>query len=85
MKRHLAQVVWALTLILPASADGAEREERALTKPPGGLINILDGNQVAAIYRCGPEVARPYFWPLNAPGDIPIMPPWPKEQAPSGW
>ena len=84
MKRHLAQVVWALTLILPAFADGAEREERGLTKPPGGLINILDGNQVAAIYRCGPEVAKPYFWPLNARGDIPLTRAWPMEKAPRG-
>ena len=84
MKQYLAPVVCTLALILPVSVGGAERDESALRQPPGGRINFLTGNETAAVFRCGPDVAKPYLWPLSAPGGMPLTRAWPMEKAALG-
>src|SRR5207249_1657673 len=37
-----------------------------------------------AVYRCGPDVAKPYLWPLSAPGGMPLTRAWPMEKAALG-
>jgi hypothetical protein len=37
-----------------------------------GQIEFRIGPELVARYHTGPEVAKPYFWPLNAPGGAPV-------------
>src|SRR5262249_47346659 len=41
------------------------------------------GGEVVTNYHFGESVAKPYFWPLNAPGGVPVTRAWPmsKDQA----
>src|SRR5262249_26787512 len=41
------------------------------------VIEFRHGKDVSARYHVGPEVAKPYFWPLNSPGGTTITRAWP--------
>jgi hypothetical protein len=47
-------------------------------------IDFLAGGELVGRYRIGADVARPYFWPLNAPGGVPVTRGWPMEKAGPG-
>jgi len=60
--------------------------------PPGkvGVVRTdeathfyVDGELVTS-YHHGPKVAKPYFWPLNAPGNVPLTRAWPLEKGQPG-
>ena len=40
-------------------------------------IEFRVGKALVARYHIAPTVAKPYFWPMNAPGDIPVTRGWP--------
>lgn len=40
-------------------------------------VDFLAGNDLVARYHFGPEVAKPYFWPINGPNGLPITRAWP--------
>lgn len=43
-------------------------------------IDFMVGDEVIARYHNGPNVAKPYFWPLNAPGGVPVTRGWPMKK-----
>jgi hypothetical protein len=43
-------------------------------------IDFLAGKELVARYHKGPEVAKPYFWPLNGPTGVPVTRGWPMVQ-----
>jgi hypothetical protein len=47
-------------------------------------IDFRVGTDLVTRYHKGPDVAKPYFWPLNGPGDRPLTRAWPMEKAPAG-
>jgi hypothetical protein len=48
-------------------------------------IDFLCGREfLAARYVFGPDVAKPYFWPLNAPSGKPVTRAWPMEKGYTG-
>ena len=47
-------------------------------------IDFLIGGELAARYHIGPDVAKPYFWPLNGPGGTSLTRAWPMEEARPG-
>lgn len=47
-------------------------------------IDFLIGKELVARYHTGKDVAKPYFWPLNAPGGIPVTRAWPMVRGKSG-
>ncbi len=58
--------------------------ERAQAQPAGVTITVDKthadfriGSDLVARYHFGPEVAKPYFWPLNAPGRVTVTRGWP--------
>ena len=80
MKRHL---VLALALTLggspaPLLAAGPEGVAIVASKEH---VDFSIGNELVTRYHVGPEVAKPYFWPLNAPGGVPVTRAWPMEPA----
>lgn len=81
MTRHLAV---ALSLGLATLFAGAARGDDELKQPSRGLIHIFDGDEVAVTYHIGPEVAKPYFWPVVAPRGIPVTRAWPMEEGKPG-
>ena len=42
------------------------------------------GKALATRYHIGESVAKPYFYPMLAPGDIPVTRTWPMEKDPQG-
>ena len=47
-------------------------------------IDFLVGKDLVTSYRIGPDAAKPYFWPLNAPNGVPVTRAWPMEKAQPG-
>ena len=47
-------------------------------------IDFRSGKELAASYVIGPEVAKPYFWPLRAPGGLGVTRSWPMEKLERG-
>jgi hypothetical protein len=47
-------------------------------------IDFLIGKDLVTRYYVGPDIAKPYFWPLNGPGGIPLTRAWPMEKAQAG-
>jgi hypothetical protein len=62
------------------------------TDPAGGVtiqaskdhLNFKIGSQLVGRYEIGPKVAKPYLWPLYAPGGAAITRAWPMEKAKDG-
>src|SRR5947209_7539549 len=47
-------------------------------------IDFRCGKELAASYVTGPDVAKPYFWPLRAPGGLAVTRSWPMEKLERG-
>lgn len=70
MKRCFALLVIA-AFALPAAA-----QDVVIKKDPDSLtFNV--GSALVSKYHIGKEVAKPYFYPVNAPGDITVTRGWP--------
>jgi hypothetical protein len=49
-----------------------------------GHLDFRVGDELAARYHVAPEVAKPYFWPVNAAGGVPVTRAWPMEKGQPG-
>jgi Methane oxygenase PmoA len=67
----------ALTLIAPTVA--AEPLSVRVTKSKDA-IEFSAGDALVTRYHLGETVAKPYFWPLNAPGGVPVTRGWPMQE-----
>jgi hypothetical protein len=47
-------------------------------------VEFKVGDEVVTRYHVGPDVAKPYLWPLNAPGGTPVTRAWPMETGLTG-
>jgi hypothetical protein len=47
-------------------------------------VDFRIGKELVTTYRIDPDNAKPFFWPLNAPGAIPVTRGWPMEKAQPG-
>jgi hypothetical protein len=47
-------------------------------------VEFKVGDEVVTRYHVGPDVAKPYLWPLNAPGGVPVTRAWPMEKGARG-
>jgi methane monooxygenase PmoA-like len=43
-------------------------------------VDFKVGDELVTRYHVGPDVAKPYFWPLNAPGGVPVTRGWPMQK-----
>jgi hypothetical protein len=78
---------WSLVLGLVVTAQATVTladEEKNVVKPAAVTIEVSKerihfrhGKALSATYHIGPEVAKPYFWPLNTPAGVPITRGWP--------
>src|SRR5262249_28814913 len=53
-------------------------------KPAKDHIDFLVRGELVGRYHIGPAVPKPYFWPLNAPGGVPVTRAWPMEKGTPG-
>lgn len=63
--------------VLPAAAADPAPVKAKVTDT---TFEFKIGDELVARYHKGPDVAKPYFWPLNAPGGIPVTRGWPMEK-----
>jgi hypothetical protein len=72
------RVFATLTLLVaaPLGAPAAEPEDVAINVK-GNQIDFTAGKMLVGRYNKGPEVAKPYFWPLHATTGVPITRAWP--------
>ena len=68
----------SITIAAPADDHGVN------IKPAKDHIDFLIGKDLVARYHVGADVAKPYFWPLNGPGGVPLTRAWPMEKAQPG-
>ncbi len=47
-------------------------------------IDFLIGTELVGSYHIGESVAKPYFWPLNGPGGVPVTRAWPMVKGKEG-
>jgi hypothetical protein len=75
MKLHL---LLALTLLAGAALLlAAPAPENITVKVDGDQIDFFAGKELVGRYHKGPDVAKPYFWPLHGPTGTPITRAWP--------
>src|SRR5262245_36703400 len=73
MTRHLLAGIFLVLHVLPARAADVSI---AVGENKTQVIFMLGRDEVAR-YHIGPSVAKPYFFPMLAPGDLPITRGWP--------
>jgi hypothetical protein len=78
MRRHWLPAL--AVLALPAAATAADV---SITKGTD-TIEFKAGPAVVAKYHVGPTVAKPYLWPVLAPGNVPVTRTWPIEKGAPG-
>jgi hypothetical protein len=80
--RYLALAVLVMpAAFVTASADQPAGVSITIQK---GRIDFHCGNDLAASYVTDPAQAKPFFWPLNAPGGLVVTRGWPVEKAEPG-
>lgn len=87
MNVKLLPLLAVLGLLLSAAvpADSAGDDDKPVhIKATKEHIEFLVGNELAGRYHIGPKVPKPYFWPLTAPGGVPVTRAWPMEPAEKG-
>jgi hypothetical protein len=68
----------ALTFTAPARADDITAAK------DGDAVVFRVGGEVVGQYHVGPGVAKPYLWPVTAPGGVPVTRGWPMAKAGPG-
>src|SRR5437764_14368961 len=69
-------------LALPAApADPPAGPAEVSVKAFKDRVEFRHGKKLSGTYVIGPKVAKPYFWPLNAPCGAHVTRPWPMEPA----
>jgi Methane oxygenase PmoA len=66
--------IFAILLALPTRA--AEPRTVKVTKTDK-VVEFSVGDELVTRYHVGPDVAKPYLWPLNGPGGVPATRGWP--------
>ncbi len=89
----LQPVAWAAALAVltlsvlpprPLPADEPDRVNAVMRLPKGPIIFSV-GKEVVAHYNIGDDVAKPFFWPVNAPGGtVPVTRGWPMVKGQEG-
>ena len=76
----IRRLVFASLLLASVGANVRAEEPKKFTVESGAdRFDIHLGVELVARARFGNDVAKPYFWPLHAPGGIPVTRAWPME------
>jgi hypothetical protein len=77
---------WLALAVLAAAAARLPAGDRAEVNVivDNGVIDFLAGKDLVTRYHVGPEVAKPYFWPVRGPGGVAMTRAWPMEKGQPG-
>jgi hypothetical protein len=73
----------ALVLLAGLGTSSTGRGDASVEVVKGEII-FRAGGEVVTRYHVGDELAKPYFWPLLAPGGVAVTRAWPMEKAAPG-
>ncbi|HEX4607062.1 MAG TPA: DUF6807 family protein, partial [Urbifossiella sp.] len=66
---------WLAAAVLVALPSAASAQVSAVATPTG--VEFRVGTEVVARYHTAPTVAKPFLWPVLAPGGTPVTRAWP--------
>ena len=72
-------IAFLLALALPVSVVAAEPVS-ILINSEKSAVDFLAGSDLVTRYHIGVNVAKPYFWPLYGPGQVPMTRDWPMKK-----
>src|SRR5262249_1989585 len=74
---------WLLTLTV-CLAPGFARADDVTAEKTKDTVEFKVGKEVVAKYHVGPTAAKPFLWPVLAPGGAPVTRTWPIEKGVPG-
>lgn len=74
-----ASPISLIFLVVAAAISAADPATVTATKLDSA-VEFRAGKELIARYEFGKELAKPYFWPLNAPGEIGVTRAWPMQK-----
>src|SRR5262249_22344992 len=81
MNRHILWILVALLGLVPAAhAQGGKVQ----IKKAKAALDFYMGEELVTRYLTGEDRPKPIFWPVNAPGGVPLTRSWPQEKAQPG-
>src|SRR5262249_1738280 len=69
--KHTVCTVAMVLFAFAVTSSAADSTAVSIRQKPDQL-DLVGGNDLVASYHSGPNVAKPYFWPLNAPGGVTV-------------
>jgi hypothetical protein len=72
------------TLAILAMCTLAPAAEVKIEVHDHNVIDFTAGKELVTSYHIGADVAKPYFWPLNAPNGVAVTRAWPMEEPKPG-
>jgi hypothetical protein len=69
-----------LTIGLVTLPIGAAEPEKVSVDKTATSIEFRAGKELVTRYHIGAEVAKPFFWPVNAPGELAVTRGWPMQK-----
>ncbi|MDW8266666.1 MAG: PmoA family protein [Gemmataceae bacterium] len=74
----MRQYGWTMAGAMLLGLGGVAAEPASVAIQVGkDQIEFRIGSELVGRYHIGPDVAKPYFWPLHGPGGIPVTRGWP--------
>lgn len=84
MKRYGSWMTAVLLLGWIPALHAQQEGNSARIKASKDAIEFSVGNELVTRYLIAAEKAKPIFWPVNAPGGVPLTRSWPMEKAKPG-
>jgi len=75
----MLRVLSPAVLFLAVGPLFAAEPAAVTTKKTDSAVEFYVGSELVARYHVGSTIAKPYLWPLNAPGGIPVTRGWPMQ------
>lgn len=73
-----------LLLALPLACLADDAKITFLKAASNESVDLKAGDELVARFHIGPSVAKPYFWPVHAPGGVPVTRAWPMKKGSPG-
>jgi hypothetical protein len=73
-----------MAIALSEPVRGADEPAGVTIEAAKDHVDFRAGKDLVGRYHVGPEAAKPYFWPLHAPGGLAVTRAWPMEKAQPG-
>lgn len=84
MKTILSSLLVGLVLVATPAWTRADEASGVSIQKSDDHVDFLVGKELFTRYQMGPNVSKPYFWPVNAAGGVPVTRGWPLEDKESG-